>query len=252
MKQDAKAAPTGSFDPHPRLRPVTGRHNARLKELRIAFRRAQLTPTENARSKASNWLKKRYARPGTWAAFFSVNRPARSPKSFCPRSASAPNVSSCPMRSSIRSSSAKRRRASLPCVKLPSSSAAQLLDRASDGPIVVAAGLQDPGNLGTILRSAEAFGAAGVFLTEGTVSPYNSKVLRGSAGSIFRLPFRSDLVRRTDSAAAPARSPPSGDILAQGNAARRTPIGRCRSPSSSATKAPVCRAKSCIRWMRRW
>ena len=54
---------------------------------------------------------------------------------------------------------------------------------------MVAAGLQDPGNLGTILRSAEAFGAAGVFLTEGTVSPYNSKVLRGSAGSIFRLPF---------------------------------------------------------------
>ncbi len=58
----------------------------------------------------------------------------------------------------------------------------------SAGPIVVAAGLQDPGNLGTILRSAEAFGAAGAFFTEGTVSPYNSKVLRGSAGSIFRLP----------------------------------------------------------------
>ena len=74
-------------------------------------------------------------------------------------------------------------------LKLQSFSAAQLLERASDRPIVVAAGLQDPGNLGTILRSAEAFGAAGVFLTEGTVSPYNSKVLRGSAGSIFRLPF---------------------------------------------------------------
>src|SRR5208337_3520604 len=74
-------------------------------------------------------------------------------------------------------------------VKLKTCSAAQLLDRSSDGPLVVATGLQDPGNLGTILRSAEAFGAAGVFLTEGTVSPYNSKVLRGSAGSIFRLPF---------------------------------------------------------------
>ena len=59
----------------------------------------------------------------------------------------------------------------------------------SGGPFVVTAGLQDPGNLGTILRSAEAFGAAGIFLTERTVSPYNSKVLRGSAGSIFRLPF---------------------------------------------------------------
>ena len=53
---------------------------------------------------------------------------------------------------------------------------------------MVAAGLQDPGNVGTILRSAEAFGAAGAFFTEGTVSPYNPKVLRGSAGSIFRLP----------------------------------------------------------------
>ncbi|MBI3644504.1 MAG: RNA methyltransferase, partial [Acidobacteriales bacterium] len=47
----------------------------------------------------------------------------------------------------------------------------------------------DPGNLGTIFRSAEAFGAAGIFLSEGTVSPFNAKVLRGSAGSIFRLPF---------------------------------------------------------------
>ncbi len=41
---------------------------------------------------------------------------------------------------------------------------------------------------GTILRSAEAFGAAGVLLGEGTVSPFNAKVVRGSAGSIFRLP----------------------------------------------------------------
>jgi TrmH family RNA methyltransferase len=54
--------------------------------------------------------------------------------------------------------------------------------------LVVAAGLQDPGNLGTILRSAEAFGAGGVALTEGTVSVYNPKTVRATAGSIFRLP----------------------------------------------------------------
>jgi RNA methyltransferase, TrmH family len=52
----------------------------------------------------------------------------------------------------------------------------------------VLAGLQDPGNLGTILRSSEAFGSAGVVLGEGTVSPFNSKVIRASAGSVFRLP----------------------------------------------------------------
>jgi TrmH family RNA methyltransferase len=49
--------------------------------------------------------------------------------------------------------------------------------------------VQDPGNLGTILRSAEAFGVAGVFLVKGTVSPLNPKVIRASAGSIFRVPF---------------------------------------------------------------
>ena len=53
---------------------------------------------------------------------------------------------------------------------------------------MVLVGLQDPGNLGTILRSAEAFGSAGVVLGEGTVSPFNSKVIRASAGSMFRLP----------------------------------------------------------------
>ena len=54
--------------------------------------------------------------------------------------------------------------------------------------IVAAAGVQDPGNLGTIIRSAEAFGAAGLLVGAGTVSPYNPKVVRASAGSLFRLP----------------------------------------------------------------
>jgi RNA methyltransferase, TrmH family len=55
--------------------------------------------------------------------------------------------------------------------------------------IVVLAELQDPGNLGTILRSAEAFGADGVLSLPGTVSAWNPKAVRASAGSIFRLPL---------------------------------------------------------------
>ena len=54
--------------------------------------------------------------------------------------------------------------------------------------VVVVAGLQDPGNLGTIIRSAEAFAAAGVVVGEGTVSLFNAKTVRASAGSVFRLP----------------------------------------------------------------
>jgi len=54
--------------------------------------------------------------------------------------------------------------------------------------VLVLAGIQDPGNLGTILRSAEAFGAAGILTLPGTVSIWNPKAVRASAGSVFRLP----------------------------------------------------------------
>jgi TrmH family RNA methyltransferase len=54
--------------------------------------------------------------------------------------------------------------------------------------VVIAGGLQDPGNLGTLVRSAEAFGATGMILLPGTVSLWNAKTLRASSGSAFRLP----------------------------------------------------------------
>ncbi len=61
-------------------------------------------------------------------------------------------------------------------------------DHGRAAPIIVAAGLQDPGNLGTIVRSAEAFGAAGIVVLPGTVTPWNPKAVRASAGSILRVP----------------------------------------------------------------
>ena len=54
--------------------------------------------------------------------------------------------------------------------------------------LLSAAGVQDPGNLGTLIRSAEAFGATGVLTTAGTVDEWNQKALRASAGSVFRVP----------------------------------------------------------------
>lgn len=53
---------------------------------------------------------------------------------------------------------------------------------------LVLAGIGDPGNLGTLLRTAEAVGATSVVLTEGSVDPWSPKVVRSSAGSVLRVP----------------------------------------------------------------
>ncbi|MEW6731537.1 MAG: RNA methyltransferase [Acidobacteriota bacterium] len=54
--------------------------------------------------------------------------------------------------------------------------------------VVIAHQLQDPGNLGTLIRSAEAVGADSLITTPGTVDPFNLKALRAAMGSAFRLP----------------------------------------------------------------
>src|SRR5271165_846696 len=172
-----------------RLRPVAGRHNQRLKELRLAFRRAEPTARGECAIEGAKLLEEAL-RSGLHleSAFFSESARPLAEKLLPQIGAHTETlILPNPLFNSIVPSDAPQGVAAL--IKLPAFSSAQMLDRSSSGPFVVAAGLQDPGNLGTILRSAEAFGAAGIFLTEGTVSVYNSKVLRGSAGSIFRLPF---------------------------------------------------------------
>jgi TrmH family RNA methyltransferase len=58
--------------------------------------------------------------------------------------------------------------------------------------------VQDPGNLGTIIRTADAVGATGVILSRGTVDLYNGKVIRSTMGSLFHLPIvQADDVRET-------------------------------------------------------
>ena len=59
----------------------------------------------------------------------------------------------------------------------------------SQGFYVLVDGVQDPGNLGTIIRTADAASALGVILLKGTVDAYNEKTLRSTMGSIFHLPI---------------------------------------------------------------
>jgi TrmH family RNA methyltransferase len=70
---------------------------------------------------------------------------------------------------------------------------------AGDGPVLLVDRVSDPGNLGLILRTAEAAGCVGVVVSPGTVDPLNPKCVRASAGSVFRLP-----VAHADTASAAA------------------------------------------------
>ena len=83
---------------------------------------------------------------------------------------------------------------------------------AGGGIVLAAAGVQDPGNLGAIIRAADAAGGGGVLVTEGSADPFGWKALRGAMGSTFRLPV-VDVGAATDTIAA-ARAHGAGVLAA--------------------------------------
>ena len=172
---------------HARLRPVTSAQNKQVKDLRKAFSRGELTDDGHAAIESVRTLEEAI-RSGLKfrAVFFSESGKSRADRLLPQLGA---HVETLLLPDSIFSSAVDTEspQGVAALVKLKAHSIEDLF-RAADPLIVIAAGVQDPGNLGTIIRSAEAFGATGVALTEGTVSHLNSKALRGSAGSLFRLP----------------------------------------------------------------
>ncbi|HEV8335162.1 MAG TPA: RNA methyltransferase [Candidatus Polarisedimenticolia bacterium] len=84
----------------------------------------------------------------------------------------------------------------LALVKILPASLEQMVDQRPDPVLLITDRIQDPGNLGTLVRLAETAGLAGIVAAAGTVDPYHSRAVRASAGSILRVP-----VARTSGAA---------------------------------------------------
>jgi RNA methyltransferase, TrmH family len=76
----------------------------------------------------------------------------------------------------------------LALVRMSRTTADEMIERRKEPILLVADRIQDPGNMGTLIRLAEAAGAAGVLISPGTVDPYHTRAARASAGSILRVP----------------------------------------------------------------
>lgn len=171
-----------------RLRRIEGRHNALVKELRQAFARAERTADGFSAIEGMKIVEEAIRSGVRFRAVIFRDSAQNLAERLLPQIGAQVETLLLPDKLFDASVPSETPQGVAALVQLKQFSLPDLLDRLQVGPVIVVVGLQDPGNLGTILRSAEAFGSAGVVLGEGTVSGLNSKVIRASAGSMFRLP----------------------------------------------------------------
>jgi TrmH family RNA methyltransferase len=171
-----------------RLRSIEGRHNALVKELRKAFSGGELTPDGCCAIEGLRVVEEAI-RSGLKfrAVFFNASAKAKAER-LLPQLGAQVETVILPDKLFATAVPSEAPQGVAALARGKSFTLDDVLARSQVGPVIAVAGLQDPGNLGTIIRSAEAFGAAGVLLGEGTVSPFNWKAVRASVGSVFRLP----------------------------------------------------------------
>ncbi len=168
----------------PRL--VQSRQNAYVKELRSGFARAARTGEGHIAIEGDHLVREAIAAGLTfYAVFIQAGSEALLEGLELPETVEIIALPPDIFESAVRTETPQGIAA---LVEPPNFSLDQILSAGRAALLVVSAGLQDPGNLGTLIRSAEAFGATGFVLLPGTVSPFNQKTLRASSGSVFRLP----------------------------------------------------------------
>lgn len=176
-------------DVHDRLRRIEGRHNALVKDLRKAFAHGDLTDDGHCAIEGMRILEEAIRSGLRFRAVFFNSSALAKAERLLPQLAAYVETLLLPDKLFATAVPSDSPQGVAALVRCPVFTGDQVLAKSTAGPVLAIVGVQDPGNLGTILRSAEAFEAAGVLLGEGTVSPFNSKVVRASAGSVFRLPI---------------------------------------------------------------
>jgi TrmH family RNA methyltransferase len=172
-----------------RLRRVSSRQNALVKDLRKALSQGEPTAEGYLAVEGIRMLEEAI-RSGLrfQAVFFSEAGSAHATR-LLPQIGNQVEVLLLPDEVFLSAVSTESPQGVAALVKLRPNKFEDLMEAGADPLLIGVAGIQDPGNLGTIIRSAEAFGARAVLLGEKTVSHFNPKAVRGSAGSLFREPI---------------------------------------------------------------
>ncbi len=170
-----------------RLRRVSSRQNALVKDLRKAL--SQGEPTGFLAIEGVRIIEEAIRSGLRFQAVFFSDAGSAHATRLLPQIGSQVEVLLLPDEVFVSAVSTESPQGVAALVKMRPHKFEDLLDSASDSLLVGVAGIQDPGNLGTIIRSAEAFGARAILLGEKTVSHFNPKAVRGSAGSLFREPL---------------------------------------------------------------
>jgi RNA methyltransferase, TrmH family len=212
--------PAGTLRTRPRL--IESRQNPRVKELRAALARTGRTPSGLVAIEGEHLVTEALRSHLRFATVFlrdgyqtQFTIPGNTEHLLLP-----PDV--------FASAVATEQPQGIAALVHPPDFSADAIFRAPAPLILVLAGLQDPGNVGTLLRSAEAFAATGVLLLPGTASPWNPKALRASAGSAFRVPA----IAASETAAL--------DLLAEHNIPAVAAVARAGISVSAAPLAGPC------------
>jgi RNA methyltransferase, TrmH family len=176
--------------PYPLM--ITSRANPRIKEIRLLKQGKHRRERGEFFVEGARWLEEVLQSPGpivnvVWSP--RLLETPRGPELLRRIQEQTPEGKWLPVTDAIMESlsETKSHQGVLAVLKMREPSWEDLLQR--EGLIVILHELQDPGNLGTIFRVAEAAGAAGLVLSQGALDPYNPKVVRASMGSLLRLPF---------------------------------------------------------------
>lgn len=175
-----------------RLRPVTSRQNALVKDLRKAFSQAELTRDGCMAIEGVRMVEEAIRSSLRFQAVFLSESGRTHAARLLPQIASHVEALVLPDEVFLSAVATETPQGVAALVKPKLVQLEDILEspgEIADNPVIIGlAGVQDPGNVGTVIRSAEAFSARAVLLGEKTASQFNSKAVRASAGSVFREP----------------------------------------------------------------